>query len=936
MKRRQDLLEKLQKSQEESRTRHKQLLEEFRTKRSNREVSRSSIETERTCRQGNSNTVNFEVEKAISSAKSLHLMAIDESLGLATPLNWPTVELLREFLQTLATGESTIVLQWPLGQEDMSLLHPLAMLTLICTPDVKKAQELVWCDEPTTFRTLYFPWCGGTTTARQARLLVRRDEVLSWNRFHLARSLVNKHSSDDILDSLHLTIGNLRALEKRERSKPHLAHPTLAEIFPVFIAEENDAQGQHFGEVIGELFGRVRFGAKLHILTDHRPKLSEPHIAPYGLFGVSPSVIPREVLASTALSSGYGMSPDICLLDLGTQSLNRLGSDWERTIRNFVVEARKRFPDLPLMGVTQDPYVNTRLINVFHKVLGKSMTRSRVIVRMSDDPLSTDEPKELKSGIKSSFTTYSGPTVDALIALSKAARGTSDPMLVSRLRRVMGSLRKAANLPCGLGLAYKLLCEEIGQDAAETFLEHCSRGTLLAPLEYALNSIGDGTERTRLLTASEAVRIALDNLDTESPIGSLFTDLATTVLTTSDHTVVVFATDIDLKLGIKRFANDTEFGRAMCEHIDKDKIVLFSVENLDSKLADMGEAKDYFKWKRLILIAPNLDLLSRVVTMASIPNELIVLCDQTLAVRVAKIFQLLSSHPELKEYDQLAARLAALAEAARLEVKARDTFSIDLNLESLTATNGVKSIIDLTEDDSGGGDKIRVLTLASGRTLRARLNTIIVRYNRNAPINSFETARARDVCLSDSVVVPNENFIEEAREVLPLRVLSQNWVDVYHTTVEAHVDGIPGNTLNAKARKVLSDIQALGARTQSHAAVLNWLKVKEYTQLPREIRQPHAPQRLSEFNAFMKVLGINEEVAKKMWTEGIQPLRINRRRAGLKMAQAFISVLVDPHGTVLGFDESVRKGIEVLRKKALDHLDQVVSIETIGMRAHND
>ena len=178
-------------------------------------------------------------------------------------------------------------------------------------------------------------------------------------------------------------------------------------------------------------------------------------------------------------------------------------------------------------------------------------------------------------------------------------------------------------------------------------------------------------------------------------------------------------------------------------------------------------------------------------------------------------------------------------------------------------------------------------------------------------------------------MVPDDAFIEEAREVLPIRVLAQTWVEVYHSTIEAYLAGISGDTLRAKAHQVLADIRARGARTQTPDAVLGWLKVEEYKQLPPESRPPHAPQRRREFEAFMSVLGVNESLADKMWVEGIQPLRIDRRRAGQRMAQAFISVLVDPYGTISGLSASLRGGIATLRKKALDYLDQVLGLETI-------
>ena len=128
------------------------------------------------------------------------------------------------------------------------------------------------------------------------------------------------------------------------------------------------------------------------------------------------------------------------------------------------------------------------------------------------------------------------------------------------------------------------------------------------------------------------------------------------------------------------------------------------------------------------------------------------------------------------------------------------------------------------------------------------------------------------------------DFFAEAREILPIRVLAERWVDVYHTMVEASLPSIKGDSLSAKARTILADMQRRGAGLSSHAAVLDWLRVSEHRRLPPEQRRPHAPQRRREFDAFVAALRIDHTLAEKMWIEGIQQLRIDRRRAGQRMA----------------------------------------------------
>ncbi|WP_301005153.1 hypothetical protein, partial [Mesorhizobium sp.] len=114
-------------------------------------------------------------------------------------------------------------------------------------------------------------------------------------------------------------------------------------------------------------------------------------------------------------------------------------------------------------------------------------------------------------------------------------------------------------------------------------------------------------------------------------------------------------------------------------------------------------------------------------------------------------------------------------------------------------------------------------------------------YNHSAEINPFERTSARYIRSAEALVVPDGAFLAEAREILPIRVLAQSWVEIYHSAVEAQLATVPGDTLNAKARRVLDEIQNRGAKTQSAGAVLDWLKVEDHRKVEAERRQPHAP-----------------------------------------------------------------------------------------------
>jgi hypothetical protein len=90
--------------------------------------------------------------------------------------------------------------------------------------------------------------------------------------------------------------------------------------------------------------------------------------------------------------------------------------------------------------------------------------------------------------------------------------------------------------------------------------------------------------------------------------------------------------------------------------------------------------------------------------------------------------------------------------------------------------------------------------------------------------------------------------------------------------------------------------------------------------------RPHAPQRWREYLVLMEAMHVPFALAEAIWWEGIEPLRIERRRAGARMAQAFISVLVDPHGTMGAVPPEIKAGIARLQRQATEYLDRVLAV----------
>lgn len=872
-------------------------------------------------------------------AEELRFRRYDLELGPSTALNRPTLELLDHFLATLICGESESVLQWPAGQRDVSILHPLAVLAILgsASPQVEAGHR--FCAAVPDFRTLYFPWRGGGTGADQRRWLVDRATIVRANALHLTRQTLEKPELSEVLHDLHEILGHLSQLSRREKSFPHLAHPNLAELYPLFSADHGENVPQPFAAAMHELFGRVRYGARLDKLPDHRPELCDPAQAPFGFFGISARVDLRGALQNSALDPGKGgRSPDICLLDLCYPGLRRLGFGWEAEVARFLDALVARQPALPIFAITQDSFVQRRVAALLkqckpaRKANRTAMTLP-VVIRGSSDLQTNDPPAGNVTPLQPEFQSAAGASVTALDALDAAARG-ADPITAGSLRRCAANLRRAAALPCGLDEAYTILCDLDGQAAAETFLQTRSESSVLAPVLAAIEDGAAGPQRERLLTAEGAVRHAYAGLASETPIGSAMAALALSMSRSSSFSIVCFSDETDLRLARARFGGNTEVGGVLRKRLERGQVHITHTGTLEQTLASLESGDSRNSWRQLILVAPRLAFLDRLLIRPWLPATMLVLCDRAFALRTAGGYTALARQPAFGGENEIGGRLTAVAAASKREAEARSVGTIDLELASRPPIDVPDPVVDIT-DGSGDGANNLLVPLESGRSLRVRPGSAVVVYRQQAATNPFDRAAARDLQPGDAIVVADRAFTDDARRVLPIHVLARGWVKIYHDAIVNALSALPGNGLAAKARALHAQLRPKGLSVTT-AAVTEWLGAETYRQQSEEQLRPHAPQDRDDFDLFMEAIGVAAPIADKMWREGIDPLRIDRRRAGTRMAQAFISVLVDPHGAAAGLDPALRTSIAELRERALDHLDTVQALPIVEHQTEDE
>jgi len=267
--------------------------------------------------------------------------------------------------------------------------------------------------------------------------------------------------------------------------------------------------------------------------------------------------------------------------------------------------------ETPVFAITQDVYVHRRCAHLLANVglaerpSKSSAQPSRIIVRSSDDCFTADADIGEVSEVGFHFHSAAGQGAAAIRALSDAARGSSDPSTAGILRHLMGNVRRAMSLPCGLGAAHEVLNEI--DAGAEAFLERRSASTVLAVIKRHIEISADGAERQRLLAAERAVDAAFDEFENDTPIGSMLAEIATAMSRKSSQSVIAFSSDYELLLGQRRLCSDEEHGEQIKKRIGSGFMRFVTMQALDAELALIESYHSRNSWKRLIVVAPPSD-----------------------------------------------------------------------------------------------------------------------------------------------------------------------------------------------------------------------------------------------------------------------------------------------------------------------------------------
>jgi hypothetical protein len=390
-------------------------------------------------------------------------------------------------------------------------------------------------------------------------------------------------------------------------------------------------------------------------------------------------------------------------------------------VSDFLQQLGRLQPGTPLLIATHDHFVHARCAKLLTQRPSSptEQSRSRVLLRATDEPLTTDPAIGSVSPVIFRFHSAAGDGSHAIKCMADAAAAISDRSLAGAVRRKIFDLRRAMSLPCGLSSASTFLLNTQGQATAEDFLRHRSAVEIIALLRRVHDASDQPTARQLLKTAETAVERAFDGLESESPIGGILTELTSALARKSSRSLIAFASETDRALGTFHLLDKLDESTPIKRRLADDLLRFTTCSDLDGTLSTIESSEHRNQWKRVVIVSPTLPQLSIILGRAWLPDEVVVICDREFVQRLATTFRHLCRHSDLAGADRIGARLAAAASAAQAEANAREVPIVELEIAPHVADAEPEDVIDLFDTDDADGDLVEI-SLASGRTLRAR------------------------------------------------------------------------------------------------------------------------------------------------------------------------------------------------------------------------
>jgi hypothetical protein len=848
-----------------------------------------------------------------------------------TPLAIGIADAVKAFRQVLLDRQSTVILNWPNSLPGVSALHSLALLC-----ELAEGPE-----EFQGFTTVFYP-ASARTGANQKALLVKRDWLLSvngpWLNAHYTNLSTTATGPEKTQARFHNILARTKdlgpdALSNFPRAKAIVertgdrGHPTL---FELIARQRINAHGQ-VSPPEATFFDRSRrlselLTSKKNAADYQRVEAVDPDTTPW-LLSTIHGASPQTSWGACTLPSKR--KPDVILVDLQYRARAQLGENWRQEISGAISKLRHGDQELPLILVTDDPFIATFLKwELCPKPKGREKKRPLPVMflrQQSSEMLSSNqaqgEDKELSSSnveisvdvFASDVATFAAKAMEVRRNVSGLAGGTIARSIAGCLSRI----RAIANSPLSQSGVSDALSEPEEPHLSNRLLSAFDILAAVAELRDHASKAG-GFENEVLSLASEATELATSlSSEATATTGKLYRSKLQALPRRGTRTLVATAGVSSTQL-LERW-------------IESDDSLSDVADRLGEKF-DVAPARDAIG--KLALAAASPRPYGHVLLLSTQPRDTLAVLSHPACPPRAEIVSDASSAKFLADYGKSLLQYLPEEDAGRQPIDSAIK-KIHASLESRIAdlpefalgepSNSGTPIIDLTAQSAGSRSPVFVIYTADGDIIHASPQTKFVT-RVQADLVKFENVRANEITQGREILVAGPAFLEAVEASHEFRAAAAPLLADYHDAitqrVDAHREGV-----QSMATEIFERMDCEPAPTLQ--SVRRWLNVASQKDVPIELRTPQAPRTHSHFLAFSEALGIDETLADFYWSLAIVATRGGRIRSGLKLRKLYAAALIDPNALTRQ-NSAARPLIDKIQDLSAEHVSEVLRIERLG------
>lgn len=801
-----------------------------------------------------------------------------------------------------AQGRSSAVLVWPTGSVSLAACHALCSLALPRSAPVTEQPLRVRAPAP-GLRALFFPYSSATRLPLR-RVYADRNQVSATCLDHLGDA-ERRHGPAWAYFSRMCRVKDLTGSVRGGGHHFEYEHPTLDEV--VSIVGLGHARDR-------DVLGRVANRTDLKQLSN---LAGDPAASPYALFGLTATARLRP-------NEGRADALDIMLLDLTRSGRNRLGRDWRTAVASALKLATRLYGRLPVLAVTEDPYVQDvlafDLLKAHDGLTGKQPTPRDALLGLSPAVVAFAEPEPVNLSTVSRFAALGCADPDPALLkdiaqAAEQARNAGDAPAALLLDEVAGVARRTAALPGGVDALGEFVALHQGVQTAAQRMKGYSVDSLLRSGED-LSGPYSQQHQSRLQNLLRRARTWVDARAAGSPIALALQALIRKGLNGATRKVIWSQTAAVSEFAEHILRSDPEIGARVGERVASNMITF--MDALTFREIDSLPRSELAKTKQVFVVSPKRAQAVVLMTQPWLPDEVTLVADERTLAGIGRDAARLAQFSAYAAYADRLSRLGAAASAEAARVRGRALDLTEMGVEDVDFPEG--GVIDLA-GRRRPGEKILRIDMKDQRTILARPKTRLIRFDPDGAVPTYGSCKAGEVAAGDQLCLVDDDFIDMARARLNIRAAAAEEIRDYHSLVQTRFERLDGESQRDKLRTL---VREMGEPPVLEDTARNWVHLDAEALKPLDLVLPRAPRDHETFLRFMTVLGIPGPIAESYWIWAVILTRKSRIRAAVQLHEAYLAILVDSF-TAEHVSAARRVDIRGLRASAEAYVSVVAS-----------